>query len=76
MWSPLIRNGYSHALPTSEEAAYPLGLCECVAQAIVEKHTKQQVQDHLEEFVFTEVFAGKLVGLSAAVARSLVAGGF
>ena len=62
--------------PTSEEAAYPLGLCESVAQAIMEKHAKQQAQGHIEELTFTEVFAGKLAGFPTAVARVLAASGF
>ena len=65
-WQPLVIDGIPVAYPTADEAEYPSGLCDILANFVHELTSKMDV-----DLAFTEIFAGPRAPLSYAVAKRL-----
>ena len=73
-WAPVVANGVIIKYMTTDEAGYPVGLCDAVGAAVWRMLEQRRAGSSKVDIVFTEVFAGPRALLSARVARHVAVG--
>ena len=66
-WAPEVVGGEVVSYPTEQEAEYPAGLCEVVANGIFDWAEARSIEVEDHAFLFTEVFSGPRAPLTQAV---------
>ena len=73
-WAPVVAHGVIIKYMTTDEAGYPVGLCDAVGAAVRKMLERTRANGNEVDIVFTEVFAGPRALLSARVARHVAVG--
>ena len=73
-WVPEVANGVIVKYMTTDEAGYPVGLCDAVGAAVWKRLEQRGGSACGVDTVFTEVFSGPRALLSARVARHVAVG--